>query len=119
MKRWSSLRRTEAPIPVAVMVGPPLCSLSSSRPKRSEEPGPFDACPFADPGSRLWRVRDDALSCASLSRLRDRRAGDAALSGASRRRRRARPLPHRLGPRRDRLDDVVVAGAAAEIPLEL
>src|SRR5215510_6699496 len=62
MKRWSSLRRTAAPIPVALMVPP------------GNPPG-------EDFERRLFR--------------------------------------HRLGPRRDRLHDVVVAGAAADVAFQL
>src|SRR6478752_986931 len=69
MKRWSSLRRTAAPIPVALMA---VSSL------------------------------DDALR--SVFSLRCRL--DLSFS-------------HCLGAGRDRLDDVVVAGATAEIALEL
>src|SRR5262245_4279773 len=66
MKRWSSLRRTAAPIPVALMA---VSSL------------------------------DDAFRSRSSSLVH---------------------LPfHGLGARRDRLDDIVVAGAAAEIAFEL
>src|SRR5258707_1392236 len=69
MKRWSSLRRTEAPIPVALIASPPA-----------------DTC-------RL---------CPVLAR---------GLLG--------RAFAHGLSARGYRLDDIVVAGTAAEIALEL
>src|SRR5579864_3608669 len=67
MKRWSSLRRTEAPIPV------PLMTLPSGNRR------------FASPSPR----------------------------------RRLELRAHRLGAGGDRLDDIVIAGAAADIALEL
>src|SRR5262245_64509481 len=67
MKRWSSLRRTAAPIPVALMAG------------------------FL-PQSSLLVLGEEFES----------------------------PLfRHRLGPRRDRLHDVVVAGTAADVAFQL
>src|SRR6516162_934594 len=65
MKRWSSLRRTAAPIPVALMAAPPVVTLTS--------------------------LLCSALSCSA----------------------------HGLGAGRNHLDDVVVAGAAADVALEL
>src|SRR5205809_3493027 len=68
MKRWSSLRRTEAPIPVALMVG------------------------------LLWQCFwRRPLLCGFLPAT----------------------FAHGFSTRGDRLDDVVVAGAAAEIALKL
>src|SRR6202044_448945 len=77
MKRWSSLRRTEAPIPVALMALPSGNSLSET-------------------------------ACRCL--------GVPSLFGGLR---RTRAAAHGLGAGGDRLDDVVVAGAAADIALEL
>src|SRR5215469_11770086 len=65
MKRWSSLRRTAAPIPVALMAAPPVVTLTS--------------------------LPCSALSCSA----------------------------HGLGAGRDRFDDVVIAGAAADVAFEL
>src|SRR6266568_5045526 len=67
MKRWSSLRRTDAPIPVALMASPPW-----------------------DSWARLFR------------RLLGRRAA-----------------AHGPGAGGNRFDDVVIAGAAAQVALEL
>src|SRR5580700_1194912 len=77
MKRWSSLRRTEAPIPVALMALPSGNSLS----------GTAHRCP-------------DAPSLFGGFRC-------------------ARAAAHGLGPGGDRFDDVVVAGAAADVAFEL
>src|ERR1700688_2348406 len=77
MKRWSSLRRTEAPIPVALMALRSGNSLS----------GTARRCPN----------------------------GPSLFGGL----RRARAAAHGLGPGGDRFDDVVVAGAAADVAFEL
>src|ERR1700729_1183285 len=77
MKRWSSLQRTEAPIPVALMALPSGNSLS----------GTAVAIPTSLP--QLF-------------------GGFGALAAV-----------HGLGAGRDRFDDVVVAGAAADVALEL
>src|ERR1700688_867025 len=77
MKRWSSLRRTEAPIPVPLMALPSGNSLSGTARRCPDVPSLFG-------GLRRARAAADRLC-----------AGD------------------------DRFDDVVVAGAAADIALEL
>src|SRR5271169_4096605 len=76
MKRWSSLRRTDAPIPVALMALPSGNSLSGTARRCPDGPSLFGSF--------------------------------GALAAA-----------HGLGAGGDRFDDVVVAGAAADVALEL
>src|SRR5579872_6101016 len=85
MKRRSSLRRTEAPIPVALMADP----LDSS----------FGRFP-------------SAVSLAGLSGGEDRSALFGSPGGGL-------AAAHRAGAGGDRLDDVVIAGAAADVAFKL
>src|SRR5580692_5564126 len=108
MKRWSSLRLTEAPMPVDVMSlsperlsqGPRRFSMSPSACCRGRSRQRFSCC--CEPALPPVRYSVIAMCRASL--------GSLLMS---------RMPAHRLGAGRDRLDDIVVARAAADIALEL
>src|ERR1700722_20435625 len=111
MKRWSSLRLTEAPMPVDVMwILPSVCPDARGVSDGAASAGLCESGP-AGIRSRLGAA-EPFLRPAVPSRFLESRASLGRLLKAG-------MAAHRLGAGRDRLHDVMVARASADIALEL